>query len=82
MIIYQLEKSHAKANALIRRLKNRSDDEKDNRQKHQRQMILYSNKLDEKMKSDFFLFEINDSSKDKILIHEKDRLRIIQKVHD
>ena len=78
VIIYQLEKTYIKANALTRRSKDRSDDEENDRQKHQQQIILLSSKLNEKMKSDFFLlFEINDSSRNKILILEKNKLRII-----
>jgi hypothetical protein len=74
---------HVKADALIRRLDDRLDLKKDNRQKYQHQTILTSSKLDEKKKQNLSITaELFKMIEEKMFVLKKKRLQIIQEIHD
>jgi hypothetical protein len=70
-------------NALTRRSRNRSNFEEDDHQKHQHQIILLIDKLDKEVRSNLHLLsEMNELFKDKILVFEQNRLKVIQEIYD
>jgi hypothetical protein len=56
---------HAKTDALTRRSSNRSKLEDDNRQRHQHQLLLTSNKLNLRIRDEMNIIEISEKEKNK-----------------
>lgn len=87
-ITYQAGKFHAKADALTRRPGDRPDGDDDDRQQHQHQTILGADKLDEEVKEDLGIQNVEVvgattvSTDEKIYVAEKDRIKILREVHD
>lgn len=83
VVTYQAGKIHAKADALTRRPGDKPNSEEDDRQKHQHQVILFSDRLDpriqEEMTPELNEIDTNDS---KIFVPEEKRMKLIQEVHD
>jgi hypothetical protein len=63
VITYQTEKTHIKTDALTRRSSDRSKSEKDDRQRHQHQLILTLNKLNFKVRDEMNIAEIIEQDK-------------------
>jgi hypothetical protein len=74
---------HVKADALIRRLDDRLDSKKDDRQRHQHQTILTSSKLNEKIKQDLSITaELFKMIEEKMFVSKKKKLQIIQEIQN